>query len=354
MSENDVHLELPNNIEHYLAALSKVYANQGKTELQKIVVNSQIRVHEKWSSDNWNGGIYGHALYLVLPETIYIASVKNKIEIQNEIKIDINKLHNVQNEFIEEVFLEMESNADKDWRAESGVQISTKRVISSSITDRIWDKERYRVFLSHKSEVKKETALLKEKLKVFGVSSFVAHEDIIPTKEWQNEIENALLTMEAFVVLLTENYHDSDWTDQEVGYALARGVPVISVKLGKDPYGFIGKFQALSCIWEKAALEIVKIFVNNERMLDSYIQAVRNCESYEQGNSLAEILPSVSRLSDKQVEDLINTFDNNSQVRTCFGFSGAKPHLYKGLAHHLNRLTGHNYVAWKGKIELAE
>jgi len=68
----------------------------------------------------------------------------------------------------------------------------------------------YRVFLSHKSGVKKEAAWVSEGLKPFGVSAFVAHENIHPTKEWQTRSENALASMDAFVALLTSKFHDSD------------------------------------------------------------------------------------------------------------------------------------------------
>src|SRR5208283_1859713 len=119
---------------------------------------------------------------------------------------------------------------------------------------------------------------------------FVAHEDIHPTTEWQNEIENALFSMDAFVALMTQEFHDSLWTDQEVGVAFGRGVPIIAVKLGRDPYGFIGKFQALSCSWDKADKELVKILVKYDGMLSAYIKAVEDCPSFEQGNILAEIL----------------------------------------------------------------
>ena len=165
------------------------------------------------------------------------------------------------------------------------------RIILPEAQSRIWGDEGYRIFFSHKAEVKKETSALKERLKLFGISCFVAHEDIHPTKEWQNEIENALFSMDAFVALMTEGFHDSLWTDQEVGVAFGRGVPIISVKLGKDPYGFIGKFQALSCSWDNAAKEIVKIFVKYDRMLNAYIKAVSGCQSYADGNTLGEILP---------------------------------------------------------------
>ena len=38
--------------------------------------------------------------------------------------------------------------------------------------------------------------------------------------------------MDAFVALMTEGFHASDSHDEEVGFALARGVPVIAVQLG--------------------------------------------------------------------------------------------------------------------------
>ncbi len=245
--------ELPRDIERYLGALSKIYAQEGERQLQEIIVNAQTRVVEEWSVDNWNGGTYGHALYLVLPEALFLSVAKTRNSIQKQIAEDLNNIHNVQNEFVQEVFLEMETAENTDWRKDSGLLLALKRVVAPTTTKRIWGVEGFRIFLSHKVGVKKQTAELKEALELYGVSSFVAHADIRPTKAWQDEIENALSTMDAFIALVTEDFHESDWTDQEVGFAFARGVPLIAVKLGRDPYGFIGKFQALSCSWKKAA-----------------------------------------------------------------------------------------------------
>jgi len=348
-------VELPRNIEHYLAALSKIYAQEGNEQLQKIIVNSQIRVHEGWSYDNWDGGRYGHALYLTVPEALYLSSVKQRDEYQIQIREGINKIHNIQNEFIEEVFLEMDIAKEQDWRKESGLLLTCTRIILPEAETRIWGDEGYRVFFSHKAEVKKETAALKESLKLFGISCFVAHEDIHPTREWQNEIENALLSMDAFVALMTEGFHDSLWTDQEVGCAFGRGVPIVAIKLGKDPYGFIGKFQALSCSWDIAAKEIVKILVKHDRMLNAYTKAVQDCQSFDHGNTLAEILPFIDKLSDRQANRLVSAYNENGQVRDSFGFNGKRPRYYgEGLPFHLSRLTGQTYeFSYSGfKIEL--
>jgi hypothetical protein len=39
-------------------------------------------------------------------------------------------------------------------------------------------------------------------------------------------------------------FHQSDWTDQEIGYAMGRNKPSFAVNYGPVSYGFIGKFQA--------------------------------------------------------------------------------------------------------------
>lgn len=110
---------------------------------------------------------------------------------------------------------------------------------------RFWLPGYFRLFLSHVSGFKAKTAQLQSALKPFGVSAFVAHEDIEPTKEWQDEIERALFSMHAMAALLIPGFHESKWTDQEIGVALGRGVLVIPVRRGLDPYGFIGKSQGL-------------------------------------------------------------------------------------------------------------
>ena len=352
MNGQEKNFELPKNIERYLATLSKYYAKEGQRRLQEIIVNSQCKVHAGWSFDNWNGGTYGHAVYLAIPESIYLEVVNEKAELQSQIREALNNIHHIQNEFVEEVFFEMEIPDDHDWRKDSGVLVTHNRVIPDPVAKRIWGNDCFRVFLSHKVEVKRETSLLKDKLKLYGICCFVAHEDIHPTKEWQDEIENALHTMDSFVALLTDGFHDSLWTDQEVGFAFGRGVPIISVKLGKDPYGFIGKFQAVSCTWETAPTEIAKILIKKEPMLNAYINAVQNCQSYDGANKLAELLPFIARLSGSQIEKLAKAFNENSQVSDSYGFNGKKPTYYgDGLVHHLRRITDIDYkLSSHGKI----
>lgn len=337
MNERERHYELPTNIDRHLETLSKLYAQDGKRDLQEIVVNAQVRVHEEWSYDNFDGGICGHALYLKVPESIFLRSAKKKDVVLDAIKEDINSVHNIPNEFIDVVFLEMDNRDDADWRQESGLLLSGRRDVSSDTVKRIWGGGSFRIFLSHKTSVKKETSDLKAQLLLFGMTAFVAHEDIRPTKEWQGEIENALASMDAFVALMTEDFHASDWTDQEVGYALAKGVPLLAVRLGADPYGFIGKFQAVSTDWQGAAASIAKVFVKHERALSSYVQALGQCQNWNTANLLSEALSGLDKLTTKQIDELVSVYNENYELRGGWGFNGGKAGVYgPGLVHYLN------------------
>jgi len=254
-------------------------------------------------------------------------------------------------------YVETES-LSKDQSLAIAKRLLGARVTAPSDEKRIWDETGYRVFLGHKAEVKREAASLKHSLRIYGISAFVAHADIQPTREWQEEILNALASMDAFIALLTPKYHQSFWTDQEVGYAVCRGVPLIAVKLGRDPYGFIGKFQALSCGWEDAPLQIAKLLVQQPRMLNAYIDAVSKCETYEMGNIQAGLLPTLQNLAGEQVERLVEAFNKNSQVDGCYGFRGNWPSKFgSGLAYHLTRITGKSYECKKspqpGKFQIS-
>ena len=156
------------------------------------------------------------------------------------------------------------------------------------------------------------------------------------------------------MALLTKEFHESDWTDQEVGYALGRGVPVVPVKRGRDPYGFIGKFQALSCRWDDAPLQLVKLLIKQPRLLDCYIAALPNCHSFDEGNSLSQLLPHIEELSTGQIDLLVAAYNKHRQLRESYGFSGEKPsRCGSGLAIHLSRITGKKFKGNEaGEIEI--
>lgn len=134
----------------------------------------------------------------------------------------------------------------------------------------------FRLFISHASAEKQKATRLKECLAPYAIAGFVAHEDIHPTLEWQNEIERALQTMDAFIAIHTVGFSKSNWTQQEIGYALGRGVKVISFKMGEDPTGFISKQQALARrqrTAEEVAAEIDELLAADLRTSERLLRA---------------------------------------------------------------------------------
>ena len=71
--------------------------------------------------------------------------------------------------------------------------------IAASAPPQHWkETSQFRLFISHISENKHQATRLKECLAPYAISAFVAHEDILPTLEWQPEVERALYFMDAF------------------------------------------------------------------------------------------------------------------------------------------------------------
>lgn len=182
----------------------------------------------------------------------------------------------------------------------------------SPIESSFWEPGYFRVFLSHLSSFKKQTAALQRALRAYGVSAFVAHVDIEPSREWMREIEAALMSMDAMVAIVMPGFQESRWTDQEVGFAIGRGKLVIPVLREMDPYGFLGKFQGFRAEGKtvgQVARGIFLILGTNERtrgkMVSTLIAlaggAVDEPEAQSRIQSLTELrltAPETARLGD--------------------------------------------------------
>jgi hypothetical protein len=108
-----------------------------------------------------------------------------------------------------------------------------------------WQPGYIKMFISHLTSNKNRMSALKASLANWGISAFVAHEDIQASREWRDEVEAGLETMEIFVAVVEPGFKESDWCTQEVGYALGRKVDIIPLKAGLDPFGFFGKYQGI-------------------------------------------------------------------------------------------------------------
>lgn len=197
---------------------------------------------------------------------------------------------------------------------------------ATGIEPPFWRKRMYRLFLSHLSAHKAFSAQLQESLLPFGISAFVAHNDIEPTLEWQAQIEAGLSTADSLIALLHPDFHSSKWTDQEVGFAMGRGLPVFAIHFGQAPYGFIGRFQAFIGQGKASsalAREIFDTYRKSKQSQRKMAEILMNL--FEDSGSFAEAKVRVGYLEDLTVWDasyvhrLQEALESNSQIEGSWG-----------------------------------
>lgn len=142
-------------------------------------------------------------------------------------------------------------------------------------------------------------------------------------KEWRHEILRGLETMEVFLVYLTDDFVESLWCQQEVGFALGKGTPILSLKLEKsDPPGFIGNVQALKGRIdepEASAASLYKLIGEmlnaHERLADGLVSAFAASEDYDQARyRFDRMKKAIEKLSDSQVATIVQAYEENQSL----------------------------------------
>jgi hypothetical protein len=198
---------------------------------------------------------------------------------------------------------------------------------TSSIADpAFWKPGCLRVFLSHLSAHRAFTAELQSALLEYGITSFVAHNDIEPTLEWQTEIETALRTCHALVALLHQNFHASNWTDQEIGYVMGRGLPAFSIRLGQDPYGFIGRFQGFNGNGKSAAQLATELFnayrsnkQTREQLAHGVVATFESSDSFALAKRNVGLLEALEYWEPAFSTRIQKAAENNGQIQSSWG-----------------------------------
>lgn len=181
-----------------------------------------------------------------------------------------------------------------------------------------------RIFISYSTEDKIITGSIKNFLEYYGLSVFLAHEDIRPTADWQAEIIYNLQGCDMFMPLLTENFRNSEWTDQETGMAVILGKFIIPVKIDSIPYGFVGKVQALKFNinnLEESCLEIIKIIESQhlfqESFKDCLIRSLEKAPTFNIAEKLIKELEKFQTFTIEQLNQIIRNAIRNNQIRMC-------------------------------------
>lgn len=190
-----------------------------------------------------------------------------------------------------------------------------------------------RIFFSYSTEDKKIVGMLKEQLEFMGFEVFLAHDDIEPSVEWQDEIIKNLKSCDIFIPLLTKTFRESEWTDQETGIAIATDKFIIPLQVDFPPYGFIGKIQGLKVDTYYLRNEDVRTVRNHlENISTKIFQTIRtkskfeddmkgfviykfiNSGSYNEANARAKLLEDFDDFAPEQVHQIFYATRSNTQI----------------------------------------
>ncbi len=309
--------------------LLSVYKKDGNEELLEILSNPDYRLEE----GEYDFGETWYVLVFVIPTEKYIEIRRDREKITTPLVQDINdELGNIFGErpFIQNIRLVPPLDLD-----ESTI------IPGDNITRRIWkpSSSSIKVFISHITKYKNIAMDLKNNLlDRFGISSFVAHHDIEPTEEWRGEILNALSSFDVFIALLTEGFEQSNWTDQEIGFAVARNKLIIPINIGVTPYGFISKYQQLKYkkdndigTLSNEVIEILEKKLSTSRIADMWIEILCKARTFSNAKNIIndKLLIRIESLSENQKNRIKELGEQNYQVRGV--------HDYKKLISIINK-----------------
>ncbi len=233
MSKNPI---ISKKMDEYIQRLLIEYKNQ-KAPLFYILKEAQKDdvILDFLYSDDYLGRHF-YRLVFLLPKECFEKghiSISNQKALSEKLKHDLGEVITESDEVIEEVKFELK-------------KVKRKTVNSEELL-KLWDKDCLKGFISHSEKNYDIAKTLKDCLIDFGISCFVAHKDIEPTKEWKEEIKKALNSMEVMILLITEDSCKSWWVNQEIGIAVSQEIPFIPVKLEQhDPQGFVSDIQAMT------------------------------------------------------------------------------------------------------------
>ncbi len=212
------------------------------------------------------------------------------------------------------------------------------------------DKDQFRVFISHSCEQANEAQELKEQLEYGGIDCFVASDDIATASEWLVEIVTQLEHMDALITLVTDQSVQSATCNQEVGFALGAGKPVLSVMDQVPPKGLIGSLQAIERKEESmpkdVALEVIGALMKYPVMgpqLTSLL--VHKLVGYDEPDNSFKVigfcrkaLQQSSHLMAGQIYELRKAARENAEIARFA--SGRGPELIETLCQELEAKTG--------------
>ncbi|MBD3239247.1 MAG: TIR domain-containing protein [Chitinivibrionales bacterium] len=316
-------MRLPEDIQQILRSLTEVLKTRGIARLARMLQHATVDIRET-DYDPWNGGTYGYTVTLRVPIEAYAHAQDDIKAIEADLEKKLGAMtRSYENEYVRNIIIEPRL-VDSGRGADVEQPTDDAPLLGTPL---FWQQGYFRLFLSHVAEHKRVASQLQCKFRDYAISLFVAHEDIEPNKEWQDEIELALASMDGLLALLTKGFPQSKWCDQEVGVAIGRKVPVVPIRAEIDPYGFIGKFQGIAAhnkAYGELCEEVFKVLLRNDkarpRVASAVVHKICASDSYKETHGALKLLDRVrDSVTSEMAQRLLSACQANEQVKGAFG-----------------------------------
>ncbi len=155
------------------------------------------------------------------------------------------------------------------------------------------------------------------------------------------------------LVLDTPDFIASEYCDQEVGFAMGRGLLIVAVMQGATPHGFVSKWQGLPGEEGEGAATrlgtgIYDILIDHEKsrakMADATVNRYANSTSFENAKANTRRLLQIPKelWTDAMVEEVERASADNTQLAGAFWGKGRVP---IAVSSHLDDLLDRNQQA---------
>jgi hypothetical protein len=125
---------------------------------------------------------------------------------EQEIFLDYCQIKCQTNSWNDDLWIELEptlyntKDSSKLIKLAQELEISPNLVMISKHYPHNWENDsNLKAFISYSSKFKDSAHRLKDALNFHKISGFVAHDDVVPSTEWQDQIEKGLNTMDFFI-----------------------------------------------------------------------------------------------------------------------------------------------------------
>jgi hypothetical protein len=209
-------------------------------------------------------------------------------------------------------------------------------------------------FISYQTLDKSFAGKIKEILAEFGISAFLAHEDLEVSAEWANEIVENLKKASLFICILSKNYLQSPYCMQESGIAVILNMTILPLSLDDTiSPGFISKYQSGKITYDNLTIwDIIPGLVKCDKNegIRIIIELIGKSGTYRSAEAnFRYILPLIDDLNEKQVEKLFDLIEYNWQINNAH--LCLSDYIPRVLKKHGNVLTKRKYEKLKKMCE---